>query len=76
LQSIRIDRSDADDYDHTGDGHSIDALRFVAMDIPVSENTADPMDVEVKKWERIMRSAKKRQVQAESDYEVSTGYDG
>jgi hypothetical protein len=76
LQSVRIDKGDSDDYDHMGDCHAIDAMRFVCLDVPISEDTSDPLDADVKKWERIMRSAKKKQTQVGSAYETSTGYDG
>lgn len=76
LQSVRIDKSDSDDYSHDDDCHAIDALRFICLDAPIFDDDSDPMDNEVRKWERIMKSARSKQVQASSEYATHTGYDG
>lgn len=72
LPTIRTNPVNPEDYDPDGEGHAIDAFRFLLMDWPMyMGKKADPIDEQVEQWERMLR---RHPVQADRDDEVNTGY--
>jgi len=66
---------DPDDYDPTSSlAHAVDALRFLLMKWPVRSALEEhPMDAEVARWNRILKSQRSQQTETTS---MTGGYDG
>lgn len=74
FQTVRIDTKNPENYDMHDEAHAVDAMRFKLMDWPINLHAPTPKeDLEMQKWNQILRNAQKRQ-RAEG-YDSTGGYD-